>query len=114
MDLAVSEAYYRYIYTLPTEDREPGRLMVHMHQAYGFYMEELRVKFGLPEVKFSAFLQTMQDRFMLLEDYTVKELIDLYDWYRSRIPVKGAVLMNSSLDRILLLYSEAHRRFNFP
>ena len=104
-EIALSEAYYRYIYTLPTEDQEPSRFMVHLQHAYWFFRDELLSKFDLPMLKLPAFVQRMQERFRFLQEYSVKELIDIYDAYRSRIPVKGAVLINSTLDKALCLYN---------
>ena len=63
LEIALAETYYRYLYTLPQEDQEPVRFMVHLEHAYWFYIDELIIKFDLPTIKFHVFTKLMKDRY---------------------------------------------------
>lgn len=56
----------------------------------------------------------MKDTFSILPLYTTKELIDIYEDYKSLIPVRGGILLNFDMDKVLLVTNYNCRMFGFP
>mmetsp|Transcript_22608 Transcript_22608/g.22362 ORF Transcript_22608/g.22362 Transcript_22608/m.22362 type:complete len:184 (-) Transcript_22608:145-696(-) len=114
MQEALEEAYVRFLYNLPLEEQEPERLMVNMEQAHWLYEDELVNNIDIPSLKFHKFVKYMKDTFNILPNYSTKELIDIYEDYKAQIPVRGGILLNSQMDKVLLVTNYNCRVFGFP
>lgn len=114
MALALSEVYHRFLYKLPPEEQEPTRFMVHLEQGHWFYADELMKSYGLPDLKFHKFLQLIKNTYRILPEYTVNELKYQYGLYKKKIPVRGGILLNRTLDKVLLVTNITKKNFGFP
>lgn len=77
--------------------------MVFLEHAYWFYLDELIDKMQLPNINFYTFVKFMKEQFNFLPGYSIKELVKNFEFYKHRIPVRGAILLNSKMDRVLLV-----------
>jgi mRNA-decapping enzyme subunit 2 len=114
MQHALEEVYYRFLYFLPPEELEPERLMVNMEQAHWFYEDELVRDLSVPSMKFPVFVREIQNLYSLMPDWCTKDLIELYEAYKSHIPVRGAIILNSNMDKVLLVTNFNGRAYSFP
>lgn len=114
MTLALSEVYHRFLYKLPPEEQESTRFMVHLEQGHWFYTDELMESYGLPDLKFPKFLQLIKNTYRILPEFTVNELKYQYGLYKKKIPVRGGILLNRALDKVLLVTNITKKNFVFP
>lgn len=114
MSLALAEVYHRFLCNLPSEEHEPSRFMVHLEHGYWFYIDELTHRYQVPALKFYKFLQLIKSTYRILPEFTVKELQYQYDSYKRNIPVRGGILLNRTLDKVLLVSNFAMKNYGFP
>ena len=69
---------------------------------------------NLPHLKLSDFIRSLKDKFNILPGYSIEDLIENYYDYISNIPVRGAILMNKNLDKVLLVSNITRKCFGFP
>lgn len=111
---ALEQAYYRFIYFLPSEEQEPERVMVNMEQAHWFYEDELVRDMSVPSMKFPVFVREMKISYNFLPEWSAKDLLDIYEAYKSHIPVRGAIILNTTMDKVLLVTNFNGRAYSFP
>lgn len=114
MQEALEQVYYRFLYFLPEEEKEPERVMVNIEQAHWFYEDELVRDLSVPSMKLAVFVREMQNTFKVLPDWSTKDIIELYEAYKSHIPVRGAIILNTSMDKVLLVTNFNGRAYSFP
>ncbi|OMJ71201.1 hypothetical protein SteCoe_30669 [Stentor coeruleus] len=114
MQEALEQVYYRFLFFLPEEEREPERVMVNMEQAHWFYEDELVRDMSVPSMKFPVFVREIQNLYNVLPDWNTKDLIELYESYKSHIPVRGAIILNTNMDKVLLVTNFNGRAYSFP
>jgi mRNA-decapping enzyme subunit 2 len=114
MQEALEQVFYRFLYFLPDEEKEPERFMVNMEQAHWFYEDELVRDLCVPSMKFPVFVRETQNKFDLLPDWSTKDLIEVYESYKSHIPVRGAIILNPRMDKVLLVTNFNGRAYSFP
>ena len=114
MQDALEQAYYRFLYFLPPEEQEPERIMVNMEQAHWFYEDELVRDLSVPSMKFPIFVREIQSHCNYLPEWSTKDLIEIYESYKSHIPVRGAIILNANMDKVLLVTNFNGRAYSFP
>lgn len=114
MQEALEQVYYRFLYFLPEEEREPERIMVNMEQAHWFYEDELVRDLSVSSMKFPVFVREIQNSYSFLPDWSTKDLIEVYEAYKSHIPVRGAIILNTTMDKVLLVTNFNGRAYSFP
>eukprot|EP00002_Diphylleia_rotans_P029811 TRINITY_DN6085_c0_g2_i3.p1 TRINITY_DN6085_c0_g2~~TRINITY_DN6085_c0_g2_i3.p1 ORF type:complete len:229 (+),score=48.85 TRINITY_DN6085_c0_g2_i3:30-716(+) len=109
----------RFVANLPLEElHNSDRLLVHVEQSHWYYTDFLCPKNpSLPELEFKEFSEKILSRVPIFKDIltSLSESINHFDNYKSRIPVFGAIILNSSLDKILMVQNYLHRwMWGFP
>jgi len=109
----------RFILNLPDEELEnSARLFFQLEQAWWFYEDFLADKYDhLPHFKkFDKFSQAMFDYCEILAPLKGRyaEMLQEFRGYMKQIPVFGAILLNKSMDSIVLVQSWGGKSWGFP
>jgi mRNA-decapping enzyme subunit 2 len=103
----IQDLIIRFIICCPEEEHESfDRLFFQIEEAHWFYMDEYRQKNPkLPSLSFKQFAKIIFESCPLLQQY--KDLVHEYrsEWvqYKTSVPVCGAIILNQSMDRALLV-----------
>ena len=88
--------------------------MVNMEQAHWFYEDELVRDLSVPSMRFPVFVREIQSLCNFLPEWSTKDLLDIYEVYKSHIPVRGAIILNTTMDKVLLVTNFNGRAYSFP
>ena len=116
----IDEILCRFIVNLPLKELAPDRIFFHVQEAYWFYLD-----FILPNKDLKQPYKNEKNFGQILFDHLPNsiKLFDPGDYYlfykkfhhyQSQIPVYGAILLNQSLDKVLLVMNWKQTSYGFP
>jgi len=104
----IQDLCIRFIVNCPEEEHETfNRLFFQIEEAHWFYVDFYREKYPhqLPSLNFKQFAETIFTNCPLLQPY--KHMVHEYrsGWiqYKTSVPVCGAIVLNQSLESVLLV-----------
>ncbi|EME29037.1 mRNA decapping complex subunit 2 [Galdieria sulphuraria] len=108
----------RFLLTLSQEDFENfERLFFAVEEAHWFYDDFFREKnSSLPKLSLREFAALLFEHSPLLDKYTknVKHLLKNFQQYKNSIPTAGVALLNSTLEKVLLVKGFRGKSWSFP
>jgi len=108
----------RFVLNCPPEDiSTPVRLMFQIEEANWFYLDYARVQNkNLPLLRLKGFVQSMYEQVPLLKTIFRDPNEALYEFsqYKKGIPVRGGIILNEKLDKILLVRAWKAKTWGFP
>lgn len=107
----------RFIANLPqSESQSCERICSHVHGAYYFWRDHVRrTEKGLPSLQAEDFFDEILQRCPQMRGISTQLRASAYTeylTYRSHIPVRGAILLNSAMDKVLLVKESS--AWSFP
>ncbi|KAE9372301.1 DCP2-domain-containing protein [Stipitochalara longipes BDJ] len=98
----------RFIENLPVDDlREVERICFHLEEAQWFYEDFIRpLDPALPSMNLRRFCERMFAHCPTLSKYTPEQHMAAFEYfiqYKSRIPVRGAIMLNDTMDSAVLV-----------
>ena len=111
----------RFIINLPKEEQTTDRLFFHIQAAHWFYSdfyvgntEIMNAGCKVPPCNFKAFSRVIYKHCPFLKPYYegFEIFFHRFNQYISQIPVYGAIILNTTLDKVLLGKLFWKRRFN--
>lgn len=118
---ALDDLYIRFILGLPSEEKHVfERLGFHIELAYWFYEDFVRPSnpSALPKHTFKSFglllMQKFQNFLPHLNSQNLEELFSTFSAYKSKIPTYGAILINETNSKILLVKGWSSKLWGFP
>lgn len=109
----------RFLLNCPVDDFESfERIFFHIEEAHWFYEDFYREFYPyLPSFKLRSFAEKMFNFCPLLHEYRtqVHQLVDQFQKYKITVPVNGAIILNESLTKALLVKGcGARSSWTFP
>ncbi|GJQ14073.1 hypothetical protein GpartN1_g5864.t1 [Galdieria partita] len=108
----------RFLLTLSQEDFENfERLFFAVEEAHWFYDDFFREKNSrLPKLTLKEFAAMLFEHSPLLEKYTkhIEHLLKNFQQYKNSIPTAGVALLNTSLEKVLLVKGFRGKSWSFP
>eukprot|EP01028_Stygiella_incarcerata_P012209 TRINITY_DN735_c0_g5_i1.p1 TRINITY_DN735_c0_g5~~TRINITY_DN735_c0_g5_i1.p1 ORF type:complete len:293 (-),score=68.64 TRINITY_DN735_c0_g5_i1:132-1010(-) len=118
LDEVLDDLCARFIIGLPQRFLVRGeRLMFAIEKCHWFYMDHYRQRFSeLPELRFDAMTPLIFHRCPILWPYIpeIKRYQTQFKTYCGKIPTRGAVILDASLTKVLLVQEPWWRKFGFP
>ncbi|KAH3674648.1 hypothetical protein WICMUC_003194 [Wickerhamomyces mucosus] len=118
LDRALEDILVRFIINSPPEDlSDNSRVFFLFEEAHWFYLDYVRsIHPYLPQLKMKSFCKKLIEIFPLIwkGDSDPEEGLKEFINYKQTIPVRGAALFNSSLDKILLVQGTESSSWSFP
>ena len=118
---ALDDLYIRFILGLPSEEKHVfERLGFHIELAYWFYEDFVRPSNPsiLPKHTFKSFgillMQKFQNFLPHLNGLNLDELFSTFSAYKSKIPTYGAILINETNSKILLVKRMVFKTMGIP
>jgi len=103
----IQDLIIRFILCCPEEEHESfERLFFQIEEAHWFYLDFYREKHPrLPTLNFKQFAEIIFNDCPLLQRYKhlVHEIRSIWIQYKTSVPVCGAIILNQSMDRALLV-----------
>lgn len=104
---------------LPAEEiASPARLGFQLEQAWWFYDDFYRLENPkLPKMNLKAFIQCMLERYpewTSMYDINIEELTNTFLKYKAQVPTCGAILLNPSLTKCLMVQGWNSGTWTFP
>jgi mRNA-decapping enzyme subunit 2 len=103
----ITDSCSRFIICCPEEEHESfDRLFFQIEEAHWFYMDFYREKHPkLPSLNFKQFAEIIFSHCPLLQQYKglVHEFRSEWIQYKTSVPVCGAIILNQTMDRALLV-----------
>lgn len=113
----IDEILCRFIVNLPKKELKTDRIFFHVQEAYWFY-EDFVVPNKNQHAKITEkyFGQILLDRspFRICDSRDYHRLYKEFHDYQSKIPVYGAILLNKTLDKVLLVMNYGQTNYSFP
>jgi len=116
----IDEILCRFIVNLPKKELKTDRIFFHMQEAYWFYEDFV---FQNKDFHPKQPYLTEKNFGQILFERCPFKICDLRDYYRlykdfhdyqSQIPVYGAILLNKTLDKVLLVMNIRQTNYSFP
>ncbi|XP_074604531.1 decapping mRNA 2 [Brevipalpus obovatus] len=108
----------RFIINLPQNERENIiRAMFQVEQAHWFYKDFVRVQRpSLPALQFRFFARIMFNHVPFLKTllYEFDSLLEQWREYKSNVPTYGAILLDPSLEHVLMVQGFSSNSWGFP
>lgn len=111
----------RFIINIPDEEmRDANRVMFQVELAHWYYLDQvLKERPDLPRIKFENFtaalfnhVPTLKKRFLKHRD--LEQIIEDFKRYKSNVPTYGAILLNKSKTKCLLVRGFYGKNYGFP
>lgn len=104
----LDDLYVRFIINRPQEDlSEVERLCFAIEESHWYYEDFIRpLEPSLPTFALKDFVEKVFEHCPLLSDYSKahsKMAFEQFIQYKKRIPVRGAILLNPSMDKVVLV-----------
>lgn len=104
----------RFILNCPEETYSSHeRLFFQLEEAHWFYEDFYRRHFNLPVLSFEEFADQVFQHLKLPKNDLLTNL-KKFTSYKSKVPVYGAVILNKSLDKVLLVQHYRSTTWGFP
>ncbi|CAD8052857.1 unnamed protein product [Paramecium primaurelia] len=91
----------RFIINLDIEEKKPDRLFFHLQNAYWYYLDFLNPEDKMSQTEFYNWLLTPLPEFNEIRT-NLKHYLKQFKKYQKHIPLYGAILLNESLESVLL------------
>jgi len=107
----------RFFNTIPTEElEEESHVGAQIEMAHWFYIDHMRKRDpSLPGLNINAFSRIVSHHCPILKHTEFgTNFLAIWKEYKGKIPVCGAVLLNSTLDKIVLVQSFNSKSWTFP
>jgi len=121
LEKELKELFTRFILNAPQQHKSTlFRVCYELEQAFWFYLDVCREKNPqLPHFKFVEFMELMFDRFSNETLPRPKELdiSKIHKWYQSelrKVPTCGVIMLDCSLNNVLLVEAHKSGRWSFP
>ena len=116
----IEEILCRFIVNLPKKEVKKDRIFFHMVEAYWFYLDFIFQNRDIhpkqPYLNERNFGQILFEKcpFRICDSRDYQKLYNDFHYYQSQIPVCGAILLNKSLDKVLLVMNMNRTNYSFP
>jgi mRNA-decapping enzyme subunit 2 len=114
----LDELVTRFILNVPEEELESlDRLFFQIEEAHWFYEDFLRGNNKhLPSLSFKQFVDRMFEHCTFLAPFreAIEKHTQSFYQYKSKVPVYGAILLNQSRDKVLLVKGWNSKSWSFP
>lgn len=112
----ILELLSRFIVNLPAKELQPERIFFHMQEAYWFYLDFILHSFNQPYLNLKAFSQVLFEDcpFAICPGKDFNNLYSGFRDYQGQIPRYGAILLNQTLDKVLLVMNWKQTNYSFP
>lgn len=112
---AAEQIYHRFIYCLPPEELAPSRLMMNLLEANWYYEDFIREKLHLKSLTFNDFINLLRRYYpYMAPGLSTEQLLTQYSQYRSEIPCRGAIILNTEMNKVVLVSNYACTVYGFP
>ncbi|XP_049849245.1 uncharacterized protein LOC126318292 [Schistocerca gregaria] len=106
----------RFIINAPDEDYEStNRIMFDIEAAQWFYIDHVVPKYNLPFMTLKQFTQKIFQHCPALREHkNVNEILTSWGLYKRQVPVRGAIMLNTEMDKIILVKNIGGTTWSFP
>lgn len=120
-DKVLDELFTRFLLNAPQQHKSTTfRVCFELEQAYWFYLDVCREENPqLPHYKFVEFMKMMYDKFpnKSLPRPNEPDASKIHKWYQNelrKVPTYGVIMLDCSLNNVLLVEAHKSGRWSFP
>ncbi|CCF72915.1 mRNA-decapping enzyme subunit 2 [Babesia microti strain RI] len=121
LERALLDCYGRFLVNIPEEEyHNPVRLCFHIQEAWWWYIDHWLQKYPclLANYSLKSFIRLVSIDCELIRavigKVNLKQVENDWRQYRSKIPVRGGILINKRLDKVLLVRGFDSLQWTFP
>ncbi|XP_046863602.1 mRNA decapping complex subunit 2-like isoform X2 [Xenia sp. Carnegie-2017] len=117
-DAILEDLCSRFLINLPSEDKDDMvRVFFQIEQAHWYYIDFYCQEQNLPSYGLKEFSKIIFEKFPFLNksNQTIDKLMNTWKKYKFSVPVYGAILLNSELDKCVLVQAFTNKpTWGFP
>ncbi|CAD8152488.1 unnamed protein product [Paramecium octaurelia] len=113
MDQTRESLLCRFIVNLDQEEKKPDRLFFHLQNAYWYYLDFLNPEDKMSQTEFYSWLLNPLSEYNEIRG-NLKHYLKQFKQYQKHIPLYGAILLNETLDCVLLVMNYNQTVYSFP
>eukprot|EP01105_Mastigella_eilhardi_P006727 TRINITY_DN18290_c0_g1_i1.p1 TRINITY_DN18290_c0_g1~~TRINITY_DN18290_c0_g1_i1.p1 ORF type:complete len:339 (+),score=86.98 TRINITY_DN18290_c0_g1_i1:33-1019(+) len=113
----MEELCCRFILNTPPDELQSfERLCFHIEEAMWFYQDFYQGEMGLPVYQIREFARQLFQACPFLQPHviSVDKIIDMFNDYKSKVPVCGAILLSPDTEKCLLVQGWKSNTWGFP
>lgn len=111
----MQEIHTRFFHGIPPSENKPARLMVNVQEAYWFFLDFLQPTYKVQTMDLKTFTEMLcSHNIISIGENSVKQIMNMHKEYTANIPRAGAIILNTSMDKVVMIQHYQGRKYSFP